>query len=365
MPPESGIGRRGVAMTTSATAILERRDALAAPLPAPVAAPRGLLIACGFAFTIGIAAGGAAYGFAPRSQAASVAVPLVEPTRIAAPTPRAAPPLTLAATSDSTPKRIMGIAGDDLNASLLAAGVPQSAVDDYLRALASRIDVARGISVVDRFDLVIAPRPSASASEQPRLLYAGLDRVGASDLQLLRWTIERKPDWVDASGSGTQVAGLSWPVPARVSSGFGMRLHPLLGFMRMHRGIDLRAGWGAPIIAAADGRVAQAGWSGGYGKQVQLTHAGGIATSYSHMSRIAAAPGQMVRQGQVIGYVGSTGLSSGPHLHYEVSRNGRPVNPVGIGVASSIRVDQRDRDAFRSTMRQFLMLKTAPAPAAA
>ena len=129
-------------MTTSATAILERRDALAAPLPTPVAAPRGLLIACGFAFTIGIAAGGAAYGFAPRSQAASVAVALVEPTRIAAPTPRAAPPLTLAATSDSTPKRIMGIAGDDLNASLLAAGVPQSARRSIPRCM--RMNPSRG-----------------------------------------------------------------------------------------------------------------------------------------------------------------------------------------------------------------------------
>ncbi len=336
---------------------------MAAPLPARASNPRGLIFACGLAFTVGIVAGGAAYGFAPRSQRAALAVALHEPVQMTTPAhgPRAAP----TPTPDTAPRRIMGTAGDDLNASLLAAGVPPSAVDDYLRALASRIDLTRGISVVDRFDLVIAPRSSASAGADPRLLYAGLDRVGASDLQLLRWTIERKPDWVDASGSGTQVAGLSWPVPARVSSGFGMRLHPLLGFMRMHRGVDLRAGWGAPIVAAADGRVASAGWSGGYGKQVEIAHAGGIATSYSHMSRIAAAPGQMVRQGQVIGYVGSTGLSSGPHLHYEVSRNGRPVNPAGIGLASSTRVEQRDRDAFRSTMRQFLMLKPASAPAAA
>lgn len=329
-----------------------------------------LPLACGLAFLVGIAAGGVAKGFAPLAAPASAApagdgveAPAIsEPivARPAQPVP-ASPPILAAGSVDMTPKRIAGLAGEDLNASLRAAGVPESAAADYVRALATRIDLGRGISVVDRFDLVIAHRRSSSGAEYGGLLYAGLDRVGASDLQLLRWTIDRRPDWVDASGSGTQVAGLLWPVPARVSSGFGMRLHPLLGFMRFHRGIDLKASWGAPIVAAADGRVAMAGWGGGHGRQVRLAHAGGIATSYSHMSRIAASPGQMVRQGQVIGYVGSSGLSTGPHVHYEVSRNGRPVNPAGIGLASSTRVDQRDRDAFRSTLRQLLMLKTAPA----
>jgi murein DD-endopeptidase MepM/ murein hydrolase activator NlpD len=320
------------------------------------------MIACGFTF--GIAVGGAAYGIAPRNAEAAA---IIAPTAIAAPAglPLTAAPAAAPAAPANAPEpaatRIAGLVGEDLNASLRAAGVAEPVAADYLKALATRIDMVRGISVMDRFDLVIVRPPAAG--QGPRLLYAGLDRVGASDLQLLRWTIERKADWVDASGSGTQVAGLAWPVPARVSSGFGMRLHPLLGFMRFHRGIDLRAGWGAPIVAAADGRVAAAGYSGGYGNQVRLVHAGGIATSYAHMSRIAAAPGQMVRQGQVIGYVGSTGLSSGPHLHYEVSRNGRPVNPVGIQVASSTAVDQRDRDAFRSTMRQVLLLKPAPATA--
>lgn len=353
-------------MTLGATAIWDRRDAARGTAEPRFAAPRGLLLACGGAFLIGIAAGGVAKGFAPLAASATTVQsdrfePRAHVEPIARPVPAAQP--AAAAAADVTPKRIAGVAGDDLNASLRAAGVPESAADDYLRALASRIDLARGISVVDRFDLVIAVRRSPSGGDEGRLLYAGLDRVGASDLQLLRWTIDRRPDWVDASGSGTQVAGLLWPVPARVSSGFGMRLHPLLGFMRFHRGIDLRANWGAPIVAAADGRVASAGWGGGYGHQVRLSHAGGIATSYAHMSRIVAVPGEMVRQGQVIGFVGSSGLSSGPHLHYEVSRNGRPVNPVGIGLASSTRVDQRDRDAFRSTLRQLLMLKQDQPPA--
>ena len=356
-------------MKLGATAVLHRPSGLRGIAEPRFAAPRGLLFACGAAFLLGIAAASVAKGFAPHAAPALALVPADPLARVAViesvPFKPASDvgPAPAPISADITPQRIAGLAGEDLNASLRAAGVPESAAADYLRALATRIDLARGISIIDRFDLVIAHRPSSSGAMDGRLLYAGLDRVGASDLQLLRWTIDRRPDWVDASGSGTQVAGLLWPVPARVSSGFGMRLHPLLGFMRFHRGIDLRASWGTPIVAAADGRVASAGWGGGHGRQVQISHAGGIATSYSHMSRIAASAGQMVRQGQVIGYVGSSGLSTGPHLHYEVSRNGRPVNPVGIGLASSTKVDQRDRDAFRSTLRQLLMLKQDESPA--
>src|SRR5690606_18402348 len=111
--------------------------------------------------------------------------------------------------------------------------------------------------------------------------------------------------------------GLTQPVPGSVSSSYGLRMHPILGYARMHRGLDFRGGHGTPIVAVADGRVTRAGWAGGYGNQVRLNHAGGLATSYSHMSRIAVSPGARVRQGQVIGYIGSTGLSTGPHLHFE------------------------------------------------
>ena len=98
----------------------------------------------------------------------------------------------------------------------------------------------------------------------------------------------------------------------------------------MHKGMDFRAGYGTPILAAASGRVVRAGWAGGYGRQVRISHDGPYATSYSHMSRMIVSPGQHVRQGQVIGYVGNTGLSTGPHLHYEVLINGNFVDPMRI-----------------------------------
>lgn len=115
---------------------------------------------------------------------------------------------------------------------------------------------------------------------------------------------------------------------AALTSGFGWRRHPVLGSYRAHRGVDLAAPMGTPIIATSDGTVRAAGWSGGYGLLVALDHAGGMQTRYGHMSRLNVVPGQRVRSGEVIGFVGSTGMSTGSHLHYEVRVNGQAVNPM-------------------------------------
>lgn len=129
-----------------------------------------------------------------------------------------------------------------------------------------------------------------------------------------------------AIGRGAVPNGM--PVSATyLTSGFGMRYHPLLGIVREHDGVDLAAPTGSPIVATSDGVIGQAGWRGGYGLSVEIEHGAGVESRYGHMSRIAVYPGQQVHRGDVIGYVGSTGLSTGPHLHYEVRINGAPVNP--------------------------------------
>lgn len=115
----------------------------------------------------------------------------------------------------------------------------------------------------------------------------------------------------------------------RFTSGFGMREHPILGAMRAHDGVDIRARTGTPVIATGDGIVETAGWRGGYGLSVTLRHAGSIETRYGHMSRVAVTAGQSVSKGQIIGFVGSTGNSTGPHLHYEVRLRGRAIDPMG------------------------------------
>ncbi|MBW3604384.1 MAG: peptidoglycan DD-metalloendopeptidase family protein [Actinobacteria bacterium] len=121
-------------------------------------------------------------------------------------------------------------------------------------------------------------------------------------------------------------SGFQWPVNGAITSSFGYRTHPVLGYRRLHAGTDFGAATGTPIVAADGGVVVSAGWLGGYGNAVVISHGGGIATLYAHQSRLAVGAGSSVSRGQVIGYVGSTGMSTGPHLHFEVRVNGGPVD---------------------------------------
>ena len=265
---------------------------------------------------------------------------------------------------DNRPLRVRGRVGDGLYWALRASGVSPQAASDYLRALATQIDVGGQVGPDDRFDLIIANRRAATGeSQEGPLLYAAIERAGASDVKLMKWTVGGRTDWVDANGAGRQISAMVWPVAARITSGFGVRIHPILRFARFHRGIDFGAHYGQPIVAAADGRVTGAGWAGGYGQQVRLIHAGGMGTSYSHMSRIVAAPGSFVRQGQLIGYVGSSGLSTGPHLHYEVYRNGAAVNPLGVRFASRALLEGKELEAFKGRLAQLMAIGSQPPPA--
>lgn len=130
--------------------------------------------------------------------------------------------------------------------------------------------------------------------------------------------------------AGTWSGSLLRPVPGPVVSGFGMRFHPILHYYRMHNGVDLDASYGTPVRAADKGLVVFAGWRGGYGKCVIIDHGSGVATLYAHLSEISVGDGETVSRGQVIGAVGSTGLSTGPHLHFEVRRYGTPVDPLSF-----------------------------------
>ena len=255
-------------------------------------------------------------------------------------------------------QRFAGRIGEDLTRSLQRAGVPERQGREYVAVLARAIDLAGGLSVEDRFDLVVERAPDGRFD---RLLYVGLDRVARADVSLLKWTDGKSLIWVNADGvGGENNAGMRMPVSGGVSSGFGNRFHPILGHARFHKGVDLRATYGAPIVAAADGRVVGAGWHGGYGRQVAIAHGGGIQTTYSHMSRMAASPGQMVRRGQVIGYVGSSGLSTGPHVHYEVYKNGRPVNPMSVKLATGPgHLEGEKLHAFQDELRKLLLAPTA------
>jgi murein DD-endopeptidase MepM/ murein hydrolase activator NlpD len=189
------------------------------------------------------------------------------------------------------------------------------------------------------------------------LLYAGLDRVADSDLQLVKWTANGRSQWIDAANQERPApveSGMMLPVSGHITSYFGSRYHPILHFTRFHAGLDIGAGWGSPIVAAGDGQVVAAGWAGGYGREVKIAHGGGLVSLYGHMSQIVATPGSYVRQGQLIGYVGSSGLSTGPHVHFEVRMGGTPVNPLGVRLTSAPVVDPHLADAVKARLKALL-----------
>lgn len=259
---------------------------------------------------------------------------------------------------DRTPLRIQGQVGDSLYRSARAAGVPAKTVEAFIRAIASKLSLGSDVNADARFDLIVEhARAATGETEVGNLLYAGLYR-GSRKTQLLQWNAGGRTDWYEASGVGrSRSGGFAQPVAyARISSGFGMRFHPLLRYTRLHRGVDYAAPYGAPIRAVSDGYIASAGWAGGHGNQVRIAHGKALGTSYSHMSRIAVRPGARVLQGQVIGYVGSTGLSTGPHLHFEVYRTGQAVNPMTVSFASTSLLSGPELAKFRARLSALLKL---------
>ena len=263
---------------------------------------------------------------------------------------------------DNTPLRIRGTVGSQgIYRSARAAGAPARAIQDYLKVISGRTSLSN-IRSTDEFDIIIDyKRAETGEVKVGDLLYAGVDRDGKSNIQMLKWTLGNNSQWFEASGVGESKGALSRPVNGPVTSGFGGRRHPILGYMRMHSGLDFKAGYGQPIFAVTDGTVAFAGRKGGYGNFVQLNHGGGLASGYGHMSRIAARAGSAVRRGQIIGYVGSTGLSTGPHLHYELYRNGRAVNPMSVKFTQRAQLSGSDLARFKGNLQRLKSVKPGAA----
>jgi murein DD-endopeptidase MepM/ murein hydrolase activator NlpD len=236
--------------------------------------------------------------------------------------------------------------------SALKAGADSRMVAEAVKLFSHKIDFAREIHPNDAFKLVFDRKVTESGRtvETGDLLYAELDAKGQTT-RFYRFDNGGKTDFFDEFGKNIKGFLLRTPLEAaRVTSSFGMRLHPLLGYTRMHAGIDFGAPTGTPVFAAGAGVVKEVRWAGGYGHWLKIEHQGGWATGYGHLSRYAAGihPGSKVAQGQVVAFVGSTGMSTGPHLHYEVMKGAEKLNPISAKVPQGTILTGRELAAFKA-----------------
>jgi murein DD-endopeptidase MepM/ murein hydrolase activator NlpD len=250
--------------------------------------------------------------------------------------------------------------------SATSAGVPVPVILAMIKALSYDVDFQRDIQPGDTFEVLFEALYDTKGRlvRSGDLLFAGLDLSG-SEVTLYRYPDGAGGgDFFTARGESVKKSLLKTPVDgAKITSGFGMRHHPILGYSKMHKGIDFGVPPGTPIQAAGDGAVEVAGPYGAYGNYVRLRHSNGFGTAYAHMSRIAPGihTGRRVNQGQIIGFVGATGRATGPHLHYEVLVGSEQVNPMSIKVPTGIKLAGRDLDRFQAHRRRVdLMMARIP-----
>lgn len=222
---------------------------------------------------------------------------------------------------------------NSLYGSAARAGIPASVVAKMIRIYSYEIDFQREIRAGDKVEVLYETYKTEDGdfARYGNVLYANLN-VGGKDYPVYRYEDKNgNADFYNPLGESIKKSLMRTPVDgARISSDFGMRRHPVLGYNKMHKGMDFAAPLGTPIYAAGDGTVELAGRKGGYGNYVRIRHNGSLKTAYAHMHKFAKGikPGRHVNQGDVIGYVGSTGRSTGPHLHYEVLQNNKPSTPA-------------------------------------
>jgi murein DD-endopeptidase MepM/ murein hydrolase activator NlpD len=259
--------------------------------------------------------------------------------------------------------RRAGTIDDSLFLSADRSDVPRGITIDLIRLFSWDVDFQRDIRAGDGFEILfeeVSLEDDTDAVRGGDLLYAGLSLSGES-LDAFRFEPEDgEVEYFDRTGRSLRKFLLRTPIDgARLSSRFGMRKHPILGYSRMHKGADFAAPSGTPIYAAGSGRVVSAGRNGGYGNYIRLRHSGEYSTAYAHLSRFAKGigPGKRIRQGQVIGYVGTTGRSTGAHLHYEVLRNDKQINPLEVKQPPTSQLTGADLKRFNTEVARIDRLR--------
>ncbi len=257
--------------------------------------------------------------------------------------------------------RTVGVVETSLYDAALAAGVPIQAFMEMLHIFSYDVDFQRDIQPGDGFEILYESAYDLAGNfvEHGPLLYAALE-AGKRAFQLYRYEPDEGPaDYLDGRGESARKALMRTPINgARLSSGYGMRKHPILGYSRKHLGLDFAAPKGTPVLAAGDGTIERIGRVGNYGKYIRIRHNGAYNTAYAHLAGYAKGmkTGKRVRQGQVIGYVGSTGFSTGSHLHYEVIQNRKRINPMKLELPTGRKLKGQELAAFQEQMQKIRVL---------
>ena len=253
-----------------------------------------------------------------------------------------------------------------LQQSGVKAGAPASAMNEFIKALSYDVDFQRELKSGQRFIVLLEQLVTSDGkvTHQGRLL-AGELRLLKRTVTVIRFRPQGGADqFYSPQGESVVRSFLRTPMDAsHITSRFGWRDHPILGYSAMHTGVDFAAPQGTPVLAAGAGKVKMAGYNGGYGLYVRLDHTAQTGTGYGPLSRLGPGikPGTAVRQGQVIGFVGSTGMSTGPHLHYEFYRGNSPVNPLAQKFAMRAALSGKDLARFQTLVREYFGgFKNAP-----
>jgi murein DD-endopeptidase MepM/ murein hydrolase activator NlpD len=249
-----------------------------------------------------------------------------------------------------------GVITNSLIGAGARAGVPRSVLAEMIRVYSYSIDFQRDIHEGDKFEVMYQAKVDKEGN-----VYGGGDMLYAKlilndkEEAVYRFESGGMSDYYKADGSSIRRGLIRTPIDgARMTSGFGFRRHPILGYNKQHKGVDFGARTGTPIFAAGDGVLNKVGWVNGYGNYIKINHNNSLQTAYAHMSRFAKGmrAGVRVKQGQVIGYVGTTGRSTGPHLHYEVLIGGVQVNPIGVKVPTANKLAGGELNKFKAAVGQ-------------
>ena len=241
----------------------------------------------------------------------------------------------------------VGVINGSLYQAAIRAGVPDQVVMRFIKIFSWDVDFQRGIRRGDRYQVMyeVLYTKEGKLARSGKIKYAGLNLQGRQRVLYRYKTSKGLIDFFDKKGFSARKPLMLTPIDgARLSSGYGKRRHPILGYTEMHRGLDFAAPRGTPIYSAGDGIIVERRRRGFYGKFIRVRHNSRFETAYAHLSsyKRGVVVGKRVRQGQVIGFVGSTGRSTGPHLHYEVRRNGKAVNPRRIKMPSGIKLKGKE-----------------------